>query len=121
MWIFRLSKYVDKRMTLRSRLVFSPSVHRLRSQQGNPDADKAKRPPNLVNWNQPDYRTKAKGVQLHPTPHVLYWEEAGNGVRAVGGSFGDEVEPPHYRINKGLSGFHETWMQDRKNYFFGEI
>ncbi|WP_339294997.1 hypothetical protein MKY82_31150 [Paenibacillus sp. FSL W7-1279] len=83
--------------------------------------DKAKRPTNLANWNEPDCRAKAKGVQLHPTPHVLDWEEAGNGVGAVDGSFGDGLEPPAYRINKGLSGFHKTWMQYRKNYFFREI
>lgn len=62
--------------------------------------------PHLANWNQPDYRTKAKGVQLHPTPHVLDWEEAESGVIAVGGSFGDGLEPLGYRMNKGLSGFH---------------
>lgn len=69
-------------------------MYRMAPPRGRPDSDKAKRPPNLANWNQPDYRTKAKGVQLHPTPHVLDWEEAESGVIAVGGSFGDGLEPP---------------------------
>ncbi|GAA0834708.1 hypothetical protein GCM10008915_19770 [Bifidobacterium pullorum subsp. gallinarum] len=62
----------------------------------------------MVNWNHPDYRTKAKGVQLHPTPHDMEWEEAGYGCMEAKGSFQDGLESPGHRINKGFSGIDKT-------------